>query len=193
MAKILKLKGRLSFEHIFTPDASNGSKPAYSASLLIGKDDPQIQVIKDDMLRVAKEKWKDRGPQILRGLVAEGKVCLRDGDLKTYSGYAGMMYLTSRSAIRPTVVDNHCVPLTGDDGLIYSGCYVVVHVELWAQDNANGKRINAKLLGVQYWKKGDSFAAGSAPSQVADFSDLGDEDEVEVDLEPGAESEAPWL
>lgn len=31
------------------------------------------------------------------------------------------------------------------DGLVYSGCYVNARIELWAQDNANGKRVNAKL------------------------------------------------
>lgn len=175
---VLKLKGRLSFEHIFTPDASNGGTPAYSATLLIPKGDPQIQQIKDEMQRVANEKWKDKASAILRGLIAEGKVCLRDGDIKTYDGYAGMMYLTSRNNVKPTVVDNHCSPVTEADGLVYSGCYVVLHVQLWAQDNANGKRINGKLLGVQYWKAGDRFGAGAAPSQIQDFADLGDEDET---------------
>ena len=66
--------------------------------------------------------------------------------------------------------------LTEADGLVYSGCYVNARVELWVQDNANGKRINAKLLGIQFVRDGDAFGAGSAPAKPTDFSDLGDGD-----------------
>lgn len=173
----INISGRLSFEHIFVADSSNGSAPAYSATVLIDKSDQtQIQKIRAEIQRVATEKWKDKAPGLLKSLYATEKLCLRDGDNKEYDGYAGMMYVTSRNKARPIVVDRRCNPVTEADGLVYSGCYVNARVELWAQDNANGKRINAKLLGIQFVRDGDAFGAGSAPAKPTDFSDLGDGD-----------------
>ena len=176
MAK-LNIKGRLSFEHIFQPDASEGSAPAYSASILIPKGDAQIAQIQDAIQKVADEKWKSKAAALLKGLVASEKICLRDGDNKTYDGYQDMMYLSARNSIRPTVVDRKCAPVTEADGLIYSGCYVVARVELWAQDNKNGKRINAKLLGIQFVKDGERFGAGSGPAKASDFEVLPDDED----------------
>ena len=101
----INISGRLSFEHIFVADSSNGSAPAYSATVLIDKSDQaQIQKIRDEIQRVATEKWKDKAPGLLKSLYATEKLCLRDGDNKEYDGYAGMMYVTSRNKARPTVV-----------------------------------------------------------------------------------------
>ncbi|WP_278852000.1 DUF2815 family protein [Parasutterella excrementihominis] len=172
----INISGRLSFEHIFVPDSSNGSAPAYSATVLLPKGDAQIQKIREEIQRVATEKWKDKAPGLLKSLFATEKLCLRDGDNKEYDGYAGMMYVTSRNKARPTVVDRRCNPVTEADGLVYSGCYVNARIELWAQDNANGKRVNAKLLGIQFVRDGDAFGAGSAPARPTDFPDLGDDE-----------------
>ena len=99
----INISGRLSFEHIFAADSSNGSAPAYSATVLIDKSDQtQIQKIRAEIQRVATEKWKDKAPGLLKSLYATEKLCLRDGDNKEYDGYAGMMYVTSRNKARPS-------------------------------------------------------------------------------------------
>ena len=114
----INISGRLSFEHIFVADSSNGSAPAFSATVLIDKSDQaQIQKIRAEIQRVATEKWKDKAPGLLKSLYATEKLCLRDGDNKEYDGYAGMMYVTSRNKARPTVVDRRCNPVTEADGL----------------------------------------------------------------------------
>ena len=183
----IKVQGRLSFEHVFRPDSSNGA-PAYSATILVPQGDPQVKMIKDAIVQTATDKWKDKAPGILKGLIPEGKTCLRNGDTKTYDGYAGMMYITARNKIPPTVVDRKCDRLTEADGVIYSGCYVIAHIELWAQDNTSGKRVNGKLLGLQFVKDGDRFGAGSGPSKATDFSVLPDEED-EKTAAPGGN---PW-
>jgi hypothetical protein len=45
-------------------------------------------------------------------------------------------------------------------------------VELWAQDNQYGKRINASLGGVQFAKDGESFGGGGNVVEADDFDDL---------------------
>ena len=68
-------------------------------------------------------------------------------------------------------------PLTETDGRPYSGCYVVAIVELWAQDNSWGKRVNATLKGVQFFADGEAFSGGT-PASAGDFDDLGAFDEA---------------
>ena len=52
----------------------------------------------------------------------------------------------------------------------YSGCYVNAVIEVWAQDNEHGKRLNARLKSVQFFKDGEAF--GAAPSNPnEDFTD----------------------
>lgn len=177
MSFIKNIKGRLSFEHIFRADASQGGEPAFSATILIPKNDPQITMLQEVLSAVAKEKWKEKAPKMLQGLVTTGKTCLRDGDTTTYENYEGMMYVTARNKNRPSAYDRKANPVEEADGLIYSGCYVIARIEFWAQDNQFGKRINGKLLGVQFVKDGDRFGAGSGPAKATDFEVLDDDDE----------------
>lgn len=180
---IINIKGRLSFEHIFQPDATEGSAPAYSATILLPKNDPQVEKVKAAIHSVAEAKWKAKTAKVLPQLINGGKTCFRDGDLTDYSNYADMMYLTARNKQRPSTFDAHVNPVVEADGVIYSGCYVEARVELWAQDNTYGKRVNAKLLGVRFIKDGDRFGSGSGPAKAEDFEVLPEEDENE---------DSPW-
>jgi hypothetical protein len=70
------------------------------------------------------------------------------------------------------VVDRDRTPLTASDGKPYAGCFVNAVVELWAQDNQYGKRINASLGGVQFAADGDAFGGGGVRTEADDFDDL---------------------
>ena len=83
------------------------------------------------------------------------------------------MFISARSKSRPTVVDRDKTPLTEQDGRPYGGCFVNAIVELWAQDNQFGKRINATLAGVQFLKDGDAFG-GSRPADPDEFEAVDD-------------------
>ena len=74
------------------------------------------------------------------------------------------------------VLDRDRTPLSEDDNRIYAGCHVNGVLELWAQDNQYGKRINANLLGVQFFKDGAPFADGVSVS-ADDFVAFGDDEE----------------
>ena len=70
------------------------------------------------------------------------------------------------------------------DGRPYSGCYVNVSLDIYAQDNTYGRRINCNLSGVQFYRDGDSFEGGTpaSPEEFEDLSDGVDDDELENDL-----------
>lgn len=172
---IVKLNNvRLAFPNLFRPQSVQGSDPKYSASFLIEPDADVIEELEDAMLQVAEAKWGDKAEKILGQLKKQERVCLRDGDGKAeYDGFEGNMYVAASNAARPLVVDRNREELSQADGRPYGGCYVNTSVEIWAQDNDYGKRINASLRGVQFYKDGDSFSGG-APASADEFDDLGD-------------------
>lgn len=98
---------RLAFPAIFEAKAVNpGDTPAFSASLLIGKDHPQLAEIKKAISTVGADKWKDKAPALLKQLEAGGKTALHDGDTKaSYDGFEGNLFISARNQSKPAVKD----------------------------------------------------------------------------------------
>jgi hypothetical protein len=69
--------------------------------------------------------------------------------------------------------------LTAKDGRPYSGCYVNVKLNVWAQDNSYGKAVRAAIQTVQFRAHGDAFGGGAPANaegmeSMEDGSDAGD-------------------
>lgn len=212
---MLKLKivgARLAFPVLWTPEQVNGEgEPAYSAQFLLGPNkNPKVFAgvdgptkgsvvytrevnLQDAIAEVGLAEWKDTWPMMLKQLQTKDALPVHDGDMKAqWGGFPGNFYLSSRSqaGVRPKVVDQRGNPVTAQDGSIYSGCYVIAFVELWAQNNKWAKRINAQVRGVQKLRDGDSFGGGSAAaddefediSEGAEAGDFGGSGESADDL-----------
>lgn len=153
---------RLAFPVLFNAKSVNGEgDPAFSASFLLDSKHPQIAEIKKAIDTVGKEKWGAKWDAVKKQMEAADKTALHDGDTKAeYAGFEGNFYISARNKVRPLVIDRDKSPLVESDGKPYAGCYVNASIELWAQDNNYGKRINASLRGVQFLKDGDAFAGG---------------------------------
>ena len=175
IGRILLKDVRLAFPSLFEPTTVNGEgNPRYSAAFILPAEHPQIDEIRKKIEAVAREKWKDKAASTLTSLYKTGKVALHDGDEKAqYDGFAGNFFVTASAQenAAPTVIDRDRSPLTQRSGRPYPGCYVNASLEFWAQDNAYGKRINAQLRGVQFYKDGDSFSAGR-PASSDEFEDV---------------------
>jgi len=190
--KIKIVGARLAFPVLFNPEQFQGEgEEMYSCALLVGpKRNVEVFVgeprdgggityskkigLADALEQVGKAKWNEKWPGIKKVAESKDLNCLHDGDTKeAYAGFAGQFFVSCRSqaAARPKVVDVNGSPLTQRDGRIYAGCYVVALVELWAQDNNFGKRINAQIRGVQFLRDGDAFS-GSAPAADDEFDDV---------------------
>jgi hypothetical protein len=168
---------RLSFPQLFEAKTVNGEgKPAFSATFLISPKDPQVKVIQAAIESVAEAKWGAKWEAMLKTIRAADKTCLHSGDLKSnYDGFEGMLFVSARNPLRPLVLDVNKSLLIEQDGKPYAGCFVNAQIELWTQDNNYGKRINATLLGVQFYKDGESFTGGGVASSD-DFDDLTEDD-----------------
>ena len=177
---------RLAFPSLWKATAVKpGDVPAFGASFILPKNHKQLPELRAAIKKVADEKWGTKGAVMLKALEAADKTCLHNGDSKAeYEGYEGNLFVPTRSKVRPTVFDQQRQELSEADGKPYSGCYVNASIELWAQENQWGKRINAQLRGVQFLRDGDAFAGGSRPADADEFPDeigVGDESSAEAD------------
>lgn len=166
---------RLAFPQLFEAKTVNGEgEPAFSAAFLLEKDHPAVKTLRAAFETLGKEKWGAKWVNVKKEMETKDRLALHDGDTKAdYAGFEGNFFVSSRNKTRPLVLDRDKSPLTAQDGRPYAGCYVNASIELWCQDNNYGKRINASLRGVQFYKGGDAFAGGGSASED-EFDELGD-------------------
>lgn len=175
IGRILLKNVRLAFPNLFEPTTVAGEgKPRYSATLLIPADHPQIAEIKKAQEQIAAAKWGVKAAAIQRGLEKQDKLALHDGDTKSkYDGFPGNFFISAAAQenAAPTVIDRDRSPLSAKSGRPYAGCMVNASIELWAQDNNYGQRVNAQLRGIQFYADGDSFSAGR-PADADEFEEV---------------------
>ena len=182
---IVVKNARGSFLTLGAPEYFGGKKEKptdkarWSATALIAYSDPQVKAIDDIIVEVARAKWEKKWQQVLDNILADPKACFKvDGKRKDFAGYAGHWALTAHrneDKQRPVVIDSDKSPIymannelvPGKAGRLYSGVVCNVQIEIWAQDNANGKAIRATLMGVQRVKDAPAFAGGAEPDPDA--------------------------
>lgn len=182
--EIILTKVRSAFPAHYEPRAmanDTTSKPAYGGKLVIEPDGKNATLLDETLLKVAEDKWPGKGAQVLAKLKADGKVCYvqgpyLDSDGEPRDGFEGMHYLSCRSEkLKPTVKDCFNQNVTeGMPGAPYAGCYVHAAVDVWAQDNNFGRRINCTLQGVMFADDGPAFGGGR-PANDSTFASMAQE------------------
>lgn len=172
----------IAFPALAEAQAIGDGEPAYGGRFVV--DPKRADLVKDldaAMLAEAKAKWKDDGEAVLAMLVEEGKVAFEKKPYrskktgKVYAGFEGMYNLGARTPAgkpQPTVFDEYGNQLTTKAQIeqkVYSGAVVTAKIEIWAQDNSYGRRINCSLLGVMFVREGERFGGGSGPASADDF------------------------
>lgn len=179
----LKLKNvRISFPALGAPQSLGEGEPAYGAKFVIEPDSEAEKQLDAAIEAVAKDQWKDKAPSILRALRDDKKVCFVKGEYRSkktgeaYAGFAGKYYLNTRNAkVQPTVVDRFGQKVEDKsdiERLIYSGCYTHISVDVWAQNNSYGNRVNCTLRGVMFAGDGEHFGGGSGAASANEFADF---------------------
>lgn len=168
---------RIAFPQLFVPKAFGDGEPKFKATFLMPPDHAAVKEIEAAIEAAATEKWGAKARETLKGLKAADKTCLHNGDVKSeYDGFPGNLFVNASSITDPKVLDRDKSLLSPRDGRPYGGCYVNAIIDVYAQDNNFGKRINATLAGVQFVRDGDAFGGGRPASE-----DEFDEVEVETD------------
>ena len=155
-----KVKGILSYPHLFTPRAvQQGDEPKFSASILVAKNDPQVAAIQQII-----ETEKANG--FPNGFPAKGKVFLKDGavehpdDTKLHDYY--IISGGAKADSKPHLVDASLNPVM-DQSQAYPGAVVWAAFNSFTYDMAVNKGIAAGLNGVML--TGEMGALGRLDSQ----------------------------
>jgi hypothetical protein len=174
--KVILKNVRLSFPSLWNHSEYAGeSSGKYEATFLIPEDDPQIQELKRAIKAVGEDKLGD-GWQ-------KAKICLKDGNQKTYSGYENHKFIKASNKNRFDIVDRDLHPITESDMLVKAGDYVNASVTIWAISGKYGKFIQAQLNSIQYVKEGEAFGV-AAPRATDDFTALGDDSGMTTKASP---------
>lgn len=191
--KIMLTNVRCAFLVLGEPEQYQGKGAfRWSATALVPYGSDLKKQVDAALEATAKEKWDKKAAGYLAAILPDPKgCCWQDGARKPdYDGFAGHFALSAhryQDKGRPLVMDRDKSPIykpdntiyEGKGGIIYSGCYVNMQIELWAQENNNGRGLRATLLGIQKVRDGDAFGGGSAPvaddfAEVADGADADD-------------------
>lgn len=180
MAEIILPEARISFEILGEPKAYQDAPPPapkrWGSTFLVPQGSAIAKLVDKLIAEVAEAKWGKKAKLYLDDILTDKKAsCWVNGDKKEYDGYQGMMALTAYRYAdkgRPIVLDNDASPIykvdnslyEGKGGRIYGGCYVKAKVDIYAQDNKQGKGIRAELKVVQRIKTGDAFGGGTPPT-----------------------------
>jgi hypothetical protein len=157
------------------PSAQNPNpKPMFTCHGLMAPDHPDLPRVAAEIEAVgAAHTWKGgmTWDQVKAMCKGGDKLCLHRGDV-TKAGkpeYAGLFFISANNKARFTIIDADRKILTAKDGRPYSGCFGNMIVDIYAQDNEWGKRINATITGAQFLRHGDAFGGGAAPAQADEF------------------------
>jgi hypothetical protein len=178
--KVFLKNVRIAFAHdlwVATNKSDDpNAPPKYGCTFLLDPANPLVIEINKAIEAAAQEKWGAKAAVTLKALRATEKAALRDGDLKTYAGYPGNLYVSCSNTIRPTIIDTDKTQLAQADGKPYSGCFVNASVEFWAYDvqtkSGPAKGISCSVLGVQFSKDGEKFGSGSSAADPDEFEDI---------------------
>lgn len=177
--EVIKLPNvRISYPNIFRKGSYEGTENSkYDCTFILDKTKNE-KLIKDVSNHIKKLlKDKNKGARL-----AADRYCLRDGDATGKEEYKNTYILKASSTARPTVMDRDKSPITEDDNVIYSGCRVNATIDLWFQPS-HGKRVNANLRGIQFYRDDEAFGGGRIDPEIVmdEFEDLSG-DEMSGDL-----------
>lgn len=183
MATKIMLKGvTMAFPALAEPQAFGEGDPAYGAKFPIAPGSEAHKLLEDAIKAEATEAWKDKADATLTMLEEDGKIAFAKKVYRSrktgeaYQGFDGKHYLSARNAkTQPTVYNQYGDELTSKGDIerqAFSGAKVNASVEIWAQDNKWGRRINCSLRGVMLTGEGENFGGGSSPASADEFAGL---------------------
>lgn len=190
--KLKLLNVRTAFLNVHKPSAIGDGEPRYSAVFIIEPGSEQAKQLAAAVASVAREQWKEKAASVIELLSSGDKICYRRGPKKNssgeiYEGFEGMHYLSASNKAKPKIKDGDGkTDLAENSGRPYSGCMAHAVIEIWAQDNKWGKRVNCTLQGIMFAGDNDAFGGGVAASD-SDFDDMPVTESAGTDADPLAD------
>lgn len=184
MSQLFITKSRLSFPHLVEPQINKNepSKPgSYNGDLIPSKSDWTAFMALCNSL--VQERFKDQAQVVMNLMQAKAKLrCYGDGNEKingktgeVYSGYAGNMFISTKSFDKPQIINASGAKIDNDNSMLYrdltskmyAGCYVNAVIKPWIQDNEHGRGVRCELVALQFAADGEPF--GKPEADVTSF------------------------
>ena len=181
-SNLIYVTGRVSFPWIVDPQVKTNDKgevqTSYNADLIFAPNDPGFQKFMQTYAAMAQEKWKENAQAAMQRIQADRKTrCYGAGEEKAsqktfqvHPGYAGNVYITTRSPRQPQIIRPDGIPVDPSNTMelravaskIYGGCYANAVIKPWLQQNNSGIGIRCDLIAIQFAGDGEAFGAGAA-------------------------------
>lgn len=165
---------RFSYLHVFEPwAAEEGANKNYTATLLIPKDNAQLNALIDKAIKQAYESavteiWGGKRPPL------KNVTPLHDGDEPKNDGtdrgeaYENHWFLNSKGKSSPGIIDRNKQPLLNPDEM-YSGCYGYASIAFRGYLNNGKMGISVYLNNLMKARDGEPL--GNAKTDAAaDFA-----------------------
>lgn len=169
-------KFRVSFPSVFEPRINplNG-KNEYSIVMMFNKHDSTVMAELQKLYQLATDVAIEKfGPNLPVNL----KMPFRDGDVDRPEYYKDHIWVTSKSTIKPGIVDQQCNLVTPDSPDFYAGCYCLATVQVFAYGKMGNNGISIGLQNIQIIGKGESFTMRKAAEN--DFTPISDQEVDQV-------------
>lgn len=168
---------RFSYLNVNEPKSINGSKPKFSASLII----PKTDTVTIDKIHAAINLAYKEGEYKLKGNgksvppLAAIKTPLRDGDLERPDdeAYRNAFFINANSPYKPGVVDGNRQEIL-DTSELYSGIYGRASITFYAYNSNGNKGIACGLNNLQKLRDGEPL--GGRTRAEDDFATEDDDD-----------------
>ena len=157
-----------------------GEPGKYSLQCMLKKGDPQIEVLKKEIMAAAKEKFGENVN--LKSL----SLPLRDGDEQDAEHYHGHVYFNAKSTSAPQIVNRFNEKATDQDlyEYCYSGATYHISCAFYGYNKNGNKGVACGLSNVMLRAKTEPIQSGA--SAQSDFADLKDDADAEFGKDPYA-------
>ena len=189
---ILLTNVRLSYAYVFKPYEGDDGKKSYGSHMIFDDSqpfEPKTPLPNGEKITM-KEAIQRAMREVLKGLAAQDRLCLHRGDVSKpgLAPYKGKLYVSSNSATRPNTFDSkgRQVNDANESEAVYSGCIAQVVINIWAQENKFGKRINASPMGFKFVRHEERLSGGG---RVASADEFGNADASADGDAPGGDSD----
>jgi hypothetical protein len=162
--RILTPEFRVSYPHVFKPNAMQGSKPKYSITMLFPKN-ADLGVIKEAIRQAKLNAYgpKENWPSDLESPVTDGDAA-KHADKEGYKGHWVIKASTNEDS-KPGVVDANVEEIL-NQGDFYPGCYARAYIFAFAWEFAGKRGISFILDHVQKLRDGKAFGGKKPVDQV---------------------------
>lgn len=153
---IIIKEARCSFPRLYSGEVRDGDTFGPGIALILEPDNHAAVLAE---IKAAMVEAINSDPKLKANKPTGDRICLRKPDRDELKYKEGNLVIKANCPRPPMVLepDGRTV-MTAATDKIYSGCYVNAKIEIWGQNNKWGKRVNAKLIAVQYVPKpADSF------------------------------------